>query len=40
MNMGYTQIDVDLHGYLTHKNKDLMNHDPNFPIIYLTLNRL
>ena len=39
MNVGYAQVDEDLPGYLTNNNKDLMNHDPKFPIIYLTLIR-
>jgi hypothetical protein len=31
MNVGYTQVDGDLPGYLTHNNKDLLNHNTKFP---------
>jgi hypothetical protein len=40
IDMEYAQVDEDLPGYLINSNKDLMNHDPKFPIIYLTLIRL
>lgn len=40
INIGCTQVDYVLRGHLLNSNKDLMNHGPKFPEIYLTLIRL
>lgn len=39
MDVCYAQVDEDLPGYFMNNNKDLMNHDPKFPVICLTLFR-
>jgi hypothetical protein len=38
-SLNNTQVDDDLLGYFLSNKKDLMNHDHNFPEIYLTLIR-